>query len=188
MTVDPDNDRPMQRFIDLVDETEFSAALTASGEPKYVTFLAARHDPAYRSLGFSALCRKFNISLQDVDDLWRSHQLHRGMMRMMNSLPDILEDVAVDARSRKVACPRCDGLAVLTSDSGLPRACPVCDGTGKVRQTGDRDARHLVFESAGLTGKRGPLVAIQQNFGLDVELEEVLATSQRIVAGEEKEE
>jgi hypothetical protein len=42
-------------------------------------------------------------------------------------------------------------------------------------------ARDLLFESIGLTGKRGPLVAIQQNFGLDMELGDVLAASQRVV-------
>ncbi len=183
MASQPSEDLPMRRFIENVPEDEFSAALDASGDPKFQNFLLARCDPAYRQVGFAALCRKFNISLQDVDDLWRSHQLHRGMIRMMNQVPVILEDVAEDAKSRTVVCPRCDGLLTLINDKGDVRPCPVCKETGMVRQTGDKAARELVFESIGLTGKRGPMVAIQQNFGLDSGLEDVLMATQRVISG-----
>lgn len=183
MPVDPERDRAMNRFIENVVETEFSEALAAANDPKYTTFLRARADPAYRSLGFSALTRKFNISLQEVDDLWRNHQLHRGMIRMMNRMPDILEDVAEDARSKMVACPRCDGVTTVAAGvRGETRPCPVCDGTGKVRAVGDRAARQLVFETAGLIGKPGPTgPLVNVNLGLESGLADLLVGAQKIV-------
>lgn len=181
-------DLPMKRFIENVPDNEFSAALESSPDPKFATFLAARADPAYATLSFSALCRKFNISLQDVDDLWRNHQLHRGMIQMMTHVPQVLEDVAQDAKSKMVVCTRCDGEGVLVSnngpdDTGGARVCPVCDGAKKIKVSGDKAARDLVFESIGLTGKRSPMVAIQQNFGLDSGLEDILISTQRVLSG-----
>src|SRR5947208_14077255 len=76
----PTLDVPMRRFIDSVPDKEFAEALEHAPDPKFQTFLAARADPAYRGLSFAALCRKFNIPLADVDDLWRQHQLHVGMI------------------------------------------------------------------------------------------------------------
>ena len=208
----------MRRFIDSVPDKEFAEALEHAPDPKFQTFLAARADPAYRGLSFAALCRKFNISLADVDDLWRSHQLHVGMIEMMNHVPRVMIDIVEDAKSHQGTCTRCDGSGTITRDSDIgsgsaeaPRSrgsgsgeergrvrearpterveglaritCPVCDGTKKVRVIGDKAARDLVFESIGLTGKRPPGVAIQQNnYGLDAELSEVLMMSQKILA------
>jgi hypothetical protein len=52
-----------------------------------------------------------------------------------------------------------------------------------MRVIGDKASRDLVFESIGLTGKKGPTIAIQQNFGLASELGDVLMTSQKIITG-----
>jgi len=52
-----------------------------------------------------------------------------------------------------------------------------------MRVIGDKAARDLVFESIGLTGKTSPTVAIQQNFGLDSELGDVLQMSQKVITG-----
>lgn len=178
-------DKPMSTFITHVPQDEFTKALAQSEDAKFVQMFAARCDPAYRELSFSALCRKFGVTLQDVDDLWRKHQLHVGMLNMMNHVPKILDDVAGDAESRFVCCPRCDGDKHLTTEQeGAVRTCPVCEGEGKVKIAGDKYARDLVFETIQLIGKRVPQVAIQQNnFGMNAGLEDVLLQTQKLITG-----
>jgi hypothetical protein len=97
--------------------------------------------------------------------------------------------VAEDAESRMTACSRCDGTGKVndaipvSEQEPIVRVCPVCEGTRKMRVIGDNASRDLVFESIGLTGKKGPTIAIQQNFGLASELGDVLMTSQKIITG-----
>jgi hypothetical protein len=179
----PSRDVPMRTFIENVPPDEFTECLEASTDPKFQQFLDARCDPGFKHLGFAALCRRLGITLHEMDDLWRNHQLSRGMIRMMTHVPRVLEDVAIDAESRDEVCPRCDGEKVVINDNNVSRPCPVCENTGKVRVPGDRAARDLVFESVGLTGKRGgpPMVAIQQNFGLDSGLEDVLLNTTKLL-------
>lgn len=177
----------MRRFIENVDEGEFKTALEGQSDPKFTLFLAARADPAYRDESFASLCKKFGITLQDVDELWRNHQLHHGMIQMMNHVPQILRDVAEDSKSTTQMCPKCEGLkTVADGEPPIIRTCPLCKGAGEMRRPGDKASRELVFESIGLTGRKGPMVAIQQNFGLDSGLEDLLMNTQRVVSGEVK--
>lgn len=184
-------DLPMRRFIENVPETEFSEALRDNPDPKFALFYQARMDPAYINVSFSELCRKFQISLADVDDMWRKHQLHKGMIAMMNQVPQILTDVAEDAKTHMEFCQKCDGTGVIPDgvvEEGTEadtRTCPRCAGLGEVKVIGDKAARDLVFESIGLIGKKVPFNAIQMNFGLDSGLEDVLmSTSKLITKGE----
>jgi len=42
-------------------------------------------------------------------DLWRQYNRDLGRINMAKHLPQVMEDIAVDAVSREGACPRCDG-------------------------------------------------------------------------------
>lgn len=172
----------MRRFAENVPEDLFTAALESSTDPKFVNFLAARINPLYKNHSLASLARKFNVTLADLDDLYRNYQLHVGMVRMMEHVPQVLVDVAEDAKSRIVVCSRCDGEGKLLDEKQNQRECPVCNGIGRVRQSGDKAARDLVFESIGLIGKRGPMVAIQNNFGLDSGLEDTLLSTAKLIS------
>lgn len=193
----PSLDLPMQRFAETVDRDALSLFL--SQNEKYTGFLSALHDPAYARLSFAKLCRDFHISLHELQTLYTDGQRQLGLLRMSSALPQIMEDVGEDAKSRQIVCPRCDGYKTLTiilerDDAGKPikteeRTCPVCKGIGEIRQVGDKHARDLVFETAKLTGQKGPMVAIQNNFGagstLDAKMEGMLKMTQTIVMGEQ---
>ena len=182
-------DIPALRFWHNIDRDAFEFAL--SDNDKYATFLRALHDPNYSRCSFPKLLRKFNISLHEAQCLYTDHMRHLGLLRMSNHLPQIMEDVAVDALSHMQACPRCDGEKVVESmrgDRKIRRMCPGCKGSGEVRVIGDKHARELVFESMKLIRQReGPLVAIQQNFdagdGLNESLETLLKRTQAITMG-----
>jgi hypothetical protein len=188
----------MSRILASMSREEFAEAveMASAADPENTrldTFLRALVDPAYRSVSIKNLTRQFGISLLQVHDIWRESRMHHGMMRMLNHVPDILEDTAVDARSTMGVCPRCDGIGTVmpetTAKDEVPsvRSCPECEGKQKVRRPGDKVARELVFESIGLTGKRGgPLVAIQNNMATESGLEEVLVSTQKLIMGEPK--
>jgi hypothetical protein len=137
--------------------------------------------------------RKFNISLHEAQCLYTDHMRYQGLLRMSSQVPQVMADVAEDAKSRMRVCPRCDGEKVVESTRGNKRGrrvCPDCKGTGEVRVIGDKHARDLVFESMKLTGQKGPLVAINQDFGsrdvdptLDPRMETLLKMSQAITMG-----
>lgn len=180
-------DAAMRRFTQTVPSEEFNEALLASNDQKYQDLLRARLDPAYKDVSFSVLCKKFNISLQDADDLWRSHQLHTGMMEAMNHYPRIIKDIAEDAYTRMAACSRCDGEGMVTVTEGettKKKICPVCEGERKVRNVGDKASRDHYLEAVGVIGKKVPSNAIQMNFGLDMDLSDVLMMSQKVINGE----
>jgi len=161
-------DIPALRFWDTIDRSQFELALSDNDKnDKYAAFLQALSDPTYARCSFPTLLRKFNISLHEAQTIYTDHMRHMGLLLLSSQLPEVMTDVAEDAKSHMKACPRCDGDKVVVFTRGNKKArkkCPECKGTGEVRMIGDKHARDLVFESVGLTKKQGPLFAMQQNF------------------------
>src|SRR5215470_15559342 len=96
-------DIPARLFWNNIDREEFEYALT--GNDKYSTFLQALHNPNYSRCSFATLLRKFNISLHEIHGLYTDHMRFLGLLRMSNQLPDVMEDVAEDAKSHFQVCP-----------------------------------------------------------------------------------
>lgn len=153
----PRIDKAMKTFYDEVNMPEFKAALEYSNDPKFQMLMFALGNPRLQSCSFAELCRRCQLSITDVTALWRNHQIQRGMLRMMNHMPQVMEDTAEDAKAHTHKCARCDGTGKLegeTINKRINPVCPECHGDGKIRVVGDKDARQLVFESAGL--KKAP--------------------------------
>lgn len=189
----PAADVPMRRFRENIDPDKLELFLGEN--EKYQLFLHALHDPTHAHLTFATICRKFSISLHELQTLYTDGMRHLGLLEMAANLPQVMVDVSEDAKSRMEHCPRCDGEGVVWFGSEANRqskSCPQCRGTKEVRVSGDKHARDLVFESMKLTAQKGPLVAIQQNFGggdgLDARMEGMLKMTQQITVGERKEE
>jgi hypothetical protein len=148
-----DRDPAIQLFIENVSPANFDVALQVSGNERFHRLSEALRDPVYRKTSFGTLCRRFGVSLVDLVDLWRNHNLLLGQIRMLDHLPDIMEDIAEDSENREEPCPRCDGVGHVMRESGAA-PCPVCHGAGKVSVPGDAHARRLFFEIIGLIGPR----------------------------------
>jgi hypothetical protein len=185
----PSEDKAVRTFYETVPSAEFCDALGLSKDEKFETLGRLMLDPRRRDTSFATKMIIAKVTLVDLYDFWSKHQLHVGLLKLANRVPKILDDVAQDAESKMVACSRCDGIGTVldlgpnNEIAAKPRVCPLCEGTRKIRAVGDKAARDLVFESVGLTGKRPPPVAIQQNFGLDAELGDVLLLSQKVITG-----
>lgn len=142
---------------------------TAEAGTKFAQLHAAIIAVKNRKTTLAQLCRNCNIRWDEMVDFHRNFNVQQGLLRASNHLPHVMEDVAVDAKSRVQGCTRCDGAgkmgAQVSNDGEVlaePKDCPDCEGTGKVRVPGDQGARNLMFETMGLTGKsKGPLVAQQ---------------------------
>ena len=193
MSKKPNNDKPVKNFVESIDREALDMYL---GEhDKYQTFLAALHDPVNARTSFAHTMRTHGITLHELNVLYQDGQRNKGLFAMSSKLPQIMEDVSVDALSKEVACQRCDGKGDLEDPSfedGL-RPCPDCDATGKTRQIGDKHSRDLVFESMKLTNQKGPLVAFQNNTymnnnGMDAKMEDMLRLTQSITMGDRKAE
>jgi hypothetical protein len=153
MPVRADRDRFIQWFFEEVPGPALDEALMVSGDERYFRLHDALHDDVYRHVSPGTLCRKLGVSWLDLVNLWWKHNVLLGRIRMLNHLPDVMEDIALDALSRQVPCPKCDGIGYIALDS-IRYTCLECDGVGRVREPGNAHARRLLFEILGLIGPR----------------------------------
>ena len=72
---------------------------------------------------------------------------------LYQQLPQIVKELATDAKSSRAACKRCDGEGKLGVGESEEKSCPQCEGTGQVRVPGDPQARRLFLQLTGLIGK-----------------------------------
>jgi hypothetical protein len=178
---------PVEEFLEAAGKDEVLNALKWSDNAQMKALLGYLLQP--RPLKFLSACMKAEVTLNQLQDLYSNYQRIAGVMRMSQHIPQVFEDVAIDAKSKMASCPRCDGYGVIEDlsaekreDAPPPtRRCPVCKGEKEVRVPGDKLARELVFESLEMTGKKGPSVAIQQNFGQPSSIEATIAMTQKLL-------
>jgi hypothetical protein len=167
-----------------ITRDELTDILDGVADQRLQMFLGMMHDPAHSNKSLAKIARECNVTFIELSDLIRKNRVAEGMIRMTQHVPDIMQGVAEDALSTQEFCPKCQGIGSVfdplnkNDDGGqVPMDCPQCKGTGEIRKSGDAGARKLVFEAIGLTGKQGPLVAVQNNtlnVGDDDDLESVL--------------
>jgi len=170
----PDHSASMREFLDDVDEDAFLGALESSSEGKWLDLAVMLTSPEYTHTTFPQICFKLSIPLQDLNDFWRDSQIQRGLRLKWNKIPVIMEQTAEDAMRQPIYCDRCDGKAIIVDGMDaegelIERTCPKCHGKGEIEAPADRHARDMVYETAGLTNKRAPMVSTQINVGVTVE-------------------
>jgi len=154
-------------FYKELDLPEFKEALTYNKDPKFQMLLYAIGNPKLRECSFAQLCKRCGLTIRDVADIWIDHQKSLGMMKAMGHVPQVMEDVAIDSKSRTVVCVRCNGDGKLHTElvnNMLHSVCPDCHGDGKIRIIGDKDSRNLLYESMGL--RKGNQVNQNMNINL----------------------
>lgn len=160
--------RKGRTFYEQVGHDAMVEMLVESGSKQALQLAEMLQDPRYSpessNFSFFSLCDRSGLTLKDVAHLYEQHQGIVAKVRLMKHIPEVLEDVAIDAKSKDLPCVYCLGTGkALQQDrstgefvpTGFP--CPECKGQGSTRQIGDKDARALVFETAGFT-RKGPLI------------------------------
>lgn len=181
----------VEEFLQEATQDEVLRALQTSDDPVAKDVLKSMLMPTPWS--FTAICRHHGLTYTSLVEMFSKYQINSGLIRQMRYVPKAMEDNAIDALSKFEPCPRCDGDGEIPDENAesvdgeikvrITKTCPLCKGRKEVRVPGDKLARELLFESAGLTGKKGPSVAIQQNFGAggDHSIESTLALTQKLL-------
>jgi hypothetical protein len=172
-----------------ITRDELTDILDGVADQRLQMFLGMMHDPAHSNKSLAKIARECNVTFVELAEIIRKNRVAEGMIRMTQHVPAIMQGVAEDALSTMEFCPKCQGIGsifdpIKKGDDGaqVPMDCPQCKGKGEIKRSGDAGARKLVFEAIGLTGKQGPLVAVQNNtlnVGDEDDVEAVLKLAQR---------
>ena len=135
-----------------------------SDKPAIQALASDAMNPIFKRTSFAALAERHALNIHMLSDEFKAIMRSDGLMRAAQHLPEIIEQVAVDAKSRDVKCKACKGagtvVRVVKGEEGEPDIeerdpCDKCDGKGTVYQLGDADRLKMIFETFGLTGKGG---------------------------------
>lgn len=157
---------------------------------KIQDFVTHAWQPHNQNKSLARIARDLGITSIQIAEAYRDQKMQGGLVRMFKHIPDVMEDVAIDAKSTTKMCRTCMGIGVVVPEGIDTKAmstmerndyeCKDCKGKGEVRVAGDADARKLVFEAAKLTGK-SPLVAVQNNsFTGSESLEDLISLTRKV--------
>lgn len=128
----------------------------------------------------STLAAQLGLPYKRVVECYRDMKRLEGVVAVAQRLPKVMEDVALDAESKQVTCPSCEGtgkVVIKMDKEGLPvesKRCIPCEGLGVIIKPGDAVARKQVLEIMELTGK-APIWAPGSNIlALNESLEDTL--------------
>lgn len=134
------------------------------------------------------LCLEADLDWSVLIQMFKDYKIDTAAVIAHNRYPKLMENTIDDAMSKTVACSRCLGSGKVDAASvaiaGLTGlvACPDCLGEGTVRKIADRTARLIIYEALGQIKKsKGPLVAIQQNFGRGAEQAGFVTVGQKLI-------
>ncbi len=144
----PRKDPIMKRLGENITRDEMVGALYSSSDERAVRLLQMRGDPAFAHFSLAKLCQRVGLTTIDLLNAFRNFQVLRGIIEMSRVAPEVMANVAEDARSRMETCKGCQGKGMIDT-----RRCPQCEGEGQVRVPGSHRARKLLFEALGLIGK-----------------------------------
>lgn len=179
-------DKPFRNYLESWPRDVLIAALASQPEEsRFRTLLSLMESDTTATL--PTMCRKAQVTMPMMCNLMREAAVAEGTVRMMLSLPQVMEDVGEDAKTKLRTCTVCEGEGEVQEKDGdgTPvgdkKMCLNCEGEGTIRETGDKHARDLLFETAELTNKpRGPL--IEQNFDMrDTGLRRTMAMTQDLL-------
>jgi hypothetical protein len=154
-------------------------ALVLNLSPDQRMRFLAQHalDPVFDRTSFATLCDKFNVSYVQVAKAYKELKHSEGLLRAADHLPEIMEQVAQDAKGKTQACPKCNG----KTEEG--KVCPACSGSGTVYVAAEVERLRLLFDMVE-PRQKGPSVNIDlRNTDKTEKLSDLYATVDGIVEG-----
>lgn len=140
--------------------TTMALALRMSTDDRMRALARDAVDPIHRYTAFTTLAEKLGLTYEDVAKEFTTIRKSEGLIRMAEHLPALMEETAVEAKSRDEKCRTCAGTGKITKDE-MEIECARCDGVGTIHILGSVDRLKMVFDTFGLTGgKGGPMVNI----------------------------
>jgi hypothetical protein len=148
------------------DRESLALVLRLSPNPRMQLLAAQALDPIFKHTSFSKLAENNGLNYHMLSTEYKEIQRSVGFIRAAQHLPDLMEQVAVDAKSTWQPCKRCQANGTIgkpvKDDKGEvvrveEETCTACKGEGKVYVLGDADRLKLTLEMFQLTGKSGGL-------------------------------
>lgn len=184
------------KFFEKIGHNRMVEALEHTDQKKAIQLVELLLDPANKQTSFATLYRRVGLTMADIVGWVTDYSRDISLLALNEQMPEVMADVVYDARNRTVPCLRCDETGSVTvldeqliPDSDPPKyhevevrkRCPACFGARVVVQSGANNARELVFEASGFTGKKVPLIAQQFNLGVVRPMEDDASDVQRLI-------
>lgn len=196
----PRTDTVFRRLEKSLSREELEEIMASAPDERAQQLFRMLADPHIGKKSLPQLAKECGMTYPQVLQLITRHRMDQGMLRMTQHVPQVMEDVAIDAKSKEVTCPNCEGAKQIAvteivddekgkkiivqklDEEGVPvwKKCLVCDGAGIVRQVGDENSRKLLFESLRLTG-RGSGQMVQVNVGGAAAMEDTMASVRNVL-------
>ena len=115
LPVRPKNDKPFRNLFKALETTgisegfqEFLANSENDGLKHFGVFMLSR--PGYsKDPSPPMLARDAGVSFQDIVDALKDYTKAEGFVQLLVHLPQVMGDVAQDAKAQLICCERCDG-------------------------------------------------------------------------------
>jgi hypothetical protein len=134
-------------------------------------------DPRWRSLTIGGLAHRCGVGYSQLMQAYTDYKKAEAVVTMARELPAVAQDIADDAKNKKLTCQACEGTGSISAkvdadDSVVVKKCIPCNGSGSITQRGDKDARKQMLEVLEMAGRgatnidaRGGNVAVLQGGG-----------------------
>lgn len=101
------------------------------------------------------LAEGHGLNFHQISEEYTRLRKSEGFIRAAHHIPEIMEQVAVDAKNRWEECGGCNGIGMVDTAEGI-KPCPARGCTnGRVYVQASIDHLKLMFDTFGLTGKGG---------------------------------
>jgi hypothetical protein len=137
------------------DRLLVSTTLAYSDDPRMRDLAQRALSPSMNGTSFARIVGDLSLTWRQVEAEYKSLMKSQGAIRQYQHLPDLMEQSAIDARSRMEPCRRCDETGAIfegKDDDKVSKVCPSCHGEKQVYIPGEVDRLKLVFETFGLIG------------------------------------
>jgi len=164
-----------EKTMETSEQREHMALVLARSSDERMRRLASEAMlPELKGSSFAKLAERLGLNFHMISEEYRAIKKSEGYIAAARHLPEIMEQVAEEAKSRVEVCETCDGLGNVPDIKAFDELCAVadarqtarpteaprmkcknCKGAGEIFIQGDVDRLKLVFDTFGLTGKGG---------------------------------
>ena len=146
------------RVMETAEEREHMALVLGRSADARVQHLVTdllSNDPDSIRTSLAVLAERHGLNFHSISDEYTRLRKAEGFIRAAHHIPEIMEQVATDAKNRWEECPACKGLGEIDSKDGIVK-CPARGCVdGRVYVQASVDHLKLMFDTFGLTGKSG---------------------------------
>ena len=129
--------------------------LDNSPDPRVQKLVSDLHTPTHDILSIARLAERHGLNYHDLSDEYTRLRKSEGFIRAAHHIPEIMEQVAEDAKNKWIECDTCHGAGQIDSKKGIVPCTARGCVDGKVYVPASIDHLKLMFNTFGLTKADG---------------------------------